>query len=123
LVYQMGGYWRPTVYGQDIYGLSELNVGPGGELQGAYNRYGQPLGTTAPLQTTHRRLGGKYYYRQRTPEEIYRMNLERGKNGPTIQRIRQARSSAPQTGSGGGGGGGGTQERPYWQNALINWRF
>lgn len=122
LVYQTtGGYWRPTTYGRDIYGLSELNVGPGGELQGAYNRYGQPLGTTAPLQTTHTRLGGKYYYRRRTPEEIRQMNLERGKIGPTIDLVRQRRGGAWQ------GGGGGQQpqgeQRPYWQNALINWRF
>ena len=114
-------YYVPSGYGDKMYGLSDLNVDPvTGELTGSLNRYGQPLGTTAPLQTTHRRLGGRNYRRRRTPEEVEQINRQQGKLGPTIQDIHKYRKGKS-GGGGGGSGGGGSGSSPNWYNDMINW--
>jgi hypothetical protein len=56
---------RSTYYGWKMFGLTDLNaqrfVDSGGQEMGALNRFGQPVGTPAPLQTKGPRGSGSPY--------------------------------------------------------------
>lgn len=107
------GYYRPSYYGRRAYGLSAENVNQeSGELQGSLNRFGQPLGTEAPLQAQ----GPRRKYPGWSSTTPY---------GPWKNRIRPNPGKGG-GGTGGGGGGGTTQQSksgPIWYNDLINWNM
>lgn len=114
------GAWRR-------YGLSDLNYD---RLQesgdpGAYNRYGQPLGTAAPVGTTMQRQSGKYYKNPFTEQNMRRMNYTYHKPGISIQELRETRKKLRGTYSGEVKGEGGKKQKsksgPVWYNDLINW--
>lgn len=105
------GYYRPSQYGYRAFGLSRENVNPlTGELQGSLNRYGQALGTPAPLmaQGPHR------------PGKGWASTSPYGPGKFRMPGVVHPRPKDPGKGGGGNksGGGGG-----YWQNELISWRF
>lgn len=122
------------------YGLSDLNLELGG---GSYNKYGQPLGTEAPLQTTMKNTrGGKFTKKKElmaygwTPEEggvtkdqaWERRNRSKGKLGPQIKDIIDRNRKASKAAAGGGSGGGGkkkndTGQKYFYGNELITWKI
>lgn len=112
MVYQnYYGTYRPSDYGQRAYGLSELNVNKEtGELQGALNRYGQPLGTEAPLMAH-----GPY-----RPGRGWSSTTPYGPSKFRMPGVVHPRPKEP-----GKGGGGNTQSTSGtgWGNELISWRI
>jgi hypothetical protein len=119
-VYENGGVYRPSYYGQRAYGLSELNVNPEtGELQGSLNRFGQPLGTPAIA----------YGSGPHRPGQGWTVRTPAGTTPRGPQKFNPAKSgqNKGKTAGGGGGGGGGPQQSskggPIWYNDLINWNI
>lgn len=123
------GNYYASRYGQRALGLSDLNIDrTTGELTGAYNRYGQPLGTSAPVGTTMQRQAGKYYFDARTPEENLWYNRMYGKPGVAVQSLQDKRAKMRGPANEGTtqkskGGPITSTSGTGWQNALINWRY
>lgn len=122
LVWGGEGYYRPSNYGSRAYGLSELNVNnQTGELQGSLNRYGQALGTPAPLMAhgPQRPWSGMgKVYAPEGQEPVVPTNVHGNKFD-----ARAAKGSNQRKKGGGGGTGSSGYNPGYWQNELISWRF
>lgn len=101
------------------------------QSKNVYNERGKKVGHlgaagSGTIYYNPTRQGGRNYQRNLTDEEVWRINREQGKLGPTIKDVQRkqreqaqtgpyARPTQPETVE--------TQPRNQWYNSLINWRY